>query len=91
MSISELQQRVKSLEDSVKQLKKLHVSKTITKTNSKTNSKTKTSKKTSKKKQNPYFSAMLKAKKSGAPSFIYGDKTYIRKEHPQLGYIYKQK
>jgi hypothetical protein len=92
MSISELEKRVKSLEESVKKLQNINVS-----TSSKTYKKHKTqktqkkTKSTKKKRQNPYFSAMLKAKQSGASSFTYGGKTYVRKEHPQLGYIYKQK
>ena len=40
---------------------------------------------------NPYFKAMLNAKKQNLPSFKYGTKTYVRVKHARLGSIYKSK
>jgi hypothetical protein len=43
------------------------------------------------KKQNAYFEAMLKAKKSNAPSFTYGGKTYVATKSKTGLTVYKAK
>ena len=42
-------------------------------------------------KQNAYFQAMLKAKKSNAPSFTYNGKTYVATKAKTGMTIYKAK
>ena len=43
------------------------------------------------KKMNEVFKKMVKAKKSGAKSFVYNGKTYVGKKHTKLGMVYKKK
>ena len=43
------------------------------------------------KKLNEYFQKMLKAKKEGAKSFEYKNKTYYGREHDKLGMVYSSK
>ena len=40
---------------------------------------------------NEYFVKMLKAKKEGAQSFEYKNKTYYGREHDRLGMVYSSK
>ena len=52
----------------------------------------KKNKRSVKKKQlNEYFVKMLKAKKDGAKSFEYKNKTYYGREHDKLGMVYSSK
>ena len=43
------------------------------------------------KKLNEFFVKMLKAKKEGAKSFEYKNKTYYGREHDKLGMVYSSK
>jgi len=43
------------------------------------------------KKMNEFFKKMLKAKKSGAKSFVYNGKTYVSKKSKTGMLIYKKK
>ena len=43
------------------------------------------------KKLNEFFVKMLKAKKEGAQSFEYKNKTYYGREHDKLGMVYSSK
>jgi len=49
------------------------------------------SNKSKSKKLNEYFVKMLKAKKEGAQSFEYKNKTYYGREHDRLGMVYSSK
>lgn len=92
-----LEERVQALENKVEELEQVEKQRHMGgKVSKKTKGKKKTGKKTSKKtkgkkKVNAYFAAMLKAKKGGAKSFVYGGKTYVGREHDTLGMVYSQK
>ena len=50
-----------------------------------------TKRKGTKRKMNVFFSTMLKAKRSGAASFTYKNKTYVGSKHKHLGMVYRSK
>ena len=57
----------------------------------KSNKKVKSNKPRKGKKLNEFFQKMLKAKKEGAKSFEYKNKTYYGREHDKLGMVYSSK
>lgn len=89
-----LEERVQNLENRLENLERLdrqqHMGGKVSK---KTHGKKKTAKKKTKgkKKVNAYFAAMLKAKRGGEKSFLYGGKTYVGREHEKLGMVYSHK
>lgn len=92
-----LEERVENLESRLKALEDTELQRHMGgKVSKKTHGKKKTIKKAvkktrGKKKVNAYFTAMLKAKREGAKSFIYGGKTYVGREHDTLGMVYSHK
>ena len=57
----------------------------------KSNKKVKSNKSRKGKKLNEFFQKMLKAKKEGAKSFEYKNKTYYGRKHDTLGMVYSSK